>query len=424
MTEQERAIGRRNFIQAAATIPVAGALLWKVASMRPVRTGIIGPGGQGRVLMENANPSFLKLVAVCDIYPPNLQKGLEIARKYHEPQAQGYGDYRQMLDRKDIEAIVIAAPLWMHGTMAIDALKAGKHVFVEKTMAYTLDECRQMIQTARAAKRNLQVGHQRAYSPLYHEAYSLIKAGTIGEIYHVRALWHRNGDWRRALTAGDKFDPTPWGYTNLEHLVNWRLYTKYSHGLMSELASHQIHAINWFFDQLPVSVMGSGGIYRYKDGREENDHVYSIFEYPNNMTVLYSSIQSNAFDHYYEEFMGTKGTIILSGETEAMLFMEGQKKSTEINVKVETGGPVMEASESRTRDATGSAVAGSSAAGGLTPLTAYKLELEGFARTIHNGDKNWCDGMAGIRAAAPILKAREAIAEGKRIEFGKDLCSV
>ncbi len=423
MTEQEREVGRRNFMKAAATLPAAGALLWKVASMNPVRAGIIGPGSQGRVLMENTSPSFLKLVAASDIYPPNLQKGLDIARKNHDPRAEGYSDYRRMLDRRDIDAVIVAVPLWMHGTVVLDALRAGKHVFVEKTMAYSLDECRQMIQAARGAKKNLQVGHQRAYSPLYHEAYNLIKAGTIGDIYHVRAVWHRNGDWRRNVAKDDKFDPTPWGYKDLEHLMNWRLYTKYSHGLMSELASHQIHAINWIFGKLPTGVMGSGGIYRYKDGREENDHVFCIFQYPDNLTVSYSSIQSNAFDHYYEEFMGTKGTIILSGETEAMLFMEGQKKSTEISVKADTGGPVMEASESRTRDATGSAVAGTSS-GGITALTAYKLELEGFARTIRNGDRNWCDGVAGLQSAAPILKAREAIAGSTRVELGQDLYTV
>ncbi len=422
MTEQERQVGRRNFIKAAATLPAAGALIWKAASLKPVRAGIIGPGGQGRVLMENANPSFLKFVAVADIYPPNLQKGLDIAHKIYDPKAEGYSDYRRLLDRKDVEAIIIAVPLWAHGQVALDSLSAGKHVFVEKTMAYSTDECKKMIQAARSAGKNLQVGHQRAYSPLYHEAYEIIKAGALGEIYHVRAVWHRNGSWKKAL-PGDNFDPRPWGYANMEHLANWRLYNKYSHGLMSELCSHQIHAINWFMGKTPQSVMGSGGIYRYKDGREVYDHIYTIFEYSDGLTVSYSSIQSNAFDHYYEEFMGTKGTLILSGETEAMLFLEGQKgKMTEITTRPDIGGSVMEASESRARDAAGSSVAGSSSSG-VTVLTAYRLELEGFCRTIRNGDPNLCGGEVGLQSAAAILKAQEAATQTTRLAIARELYS-
>jgi predicted dehydrogenase len=420
MTEAERQLGRRNFMKAVATLPAAGALVWKAASIRPVRAGIIGPGGQGRVLMENCNPAFLRLVAVCDIYPPNLKKGLEIALAKHDAGAEGYADYRRLLDRKDIEAVIVAVPLWAHAQVAVDALAAGKHVLCEKTMAYTVEDCKKMIAASRGARRNLQIGHQRAYSPLYHEAYQLIKNGTIGDVYHVRALWHRNGDWRRK-PADANFDPRPWGYANIEHLVNWRLYSKYSHGLMSELCSHQVHAINWFMGTTPQSVMGSGGIYRYKDGREVNDHLYAIFEYPRNLTVTYSSIQSNAYDHYYEEFMGTKGTVVLGGETEALLFMEGDRgKASELSVAPDTGGPVMQASESRARDAAGSAVGGAGKSG-FSSLTAYKLELEGFARTIRNGDPNLCDGETALRAATAILKADEAIAQGRRLDIGREL---
>src|SRR5437667_728883 len=242
-------------------------------------------------------------------------------------------------------------------------------------MSYTVDDCKKTIQAARSARKNRQIGHRRAYNPQYHQAHELIKNGTIGEIYHVRALWHRNGDWRRKI-EDPKFDPLPWDYDSIEQLVNWRLYNKYSHGLMSELCSHQIHAINWFAGNVPQSVVGTGGVQRYKDGREVNDHLYAIFEYPRNLTVTYSSIQSNAYDHYYEEFMGTKGTVILGGETEALLFMEGERgKASELSVAPDTGGPVMQASESRARDAAGSAVGGGGKSG-FSSLTAYKLELE------------------------------------------------
>ena len=105
LTEEKRKLGRRNFIKAVAATPVAGALVWKASGMTPVRAAIIGPGGEGRVLMENASPSHIRLVAVCDIFPDNLERGLQIARKLHDPSPEGYNDYRRILERRDIEAV-------------------------------------------------------------------------------------------------------------------------------------------------------------------------------------------------------------------------------------------------------------------------------------------------------------------------------
>ena len=416
MTEEQRQLGRRNFLKAVATLPPTAALAWHAGSLRPVRAGLIGPGLQGRVLLENAPPHALRIVAVADIFPPNLQKGLDLARRLHDPEATGYGDYRQLLARPDLEAVVVAVPLWVHAPVVMDAIAAGKHVLVEKMMAYTADECTQMIDAARRAGVNLQVGHQRAYNPLYHEARALVRSGAIGDVHHVRAVWHRNGDWRRPVPP-EPFDARPFGYPDLEHYVNWRLYAKYSKGLLSELCCHQIHAVNWFLDAAPTSVMGTGGIHRYNDGRELNDHDYAIFEYPNRVTLSYSSIQSNAFDHYYEEFMGTKGTVVLTGEREALLFMEGQgTASTQISVTPATSEPLLEASESRSRDAAGSSAIGRSS-GSQDALAPYRIQLEGFARTIRNGDPNLCDGEAGFRAALPIVKAREAIGSRTRVDI-------
>jgi predicted dehydrogenase len=416
MTDQQRQLGRRNFIKAAATLPLAGALTWKASGMQPLRAALIGPGSQGRLLIENANPDVLRIVAVADVFPPNLQKGLEIARRLHDPHAEGYSDYRQALERGDIDAVIVAVPLWMHARVTLDALAAGKHVLVEKMMAYTEGECRQMIEAAGRGRVNLQVGHQRSYNPLYHEARELLQSGAIGEVYHVRAVWHRNANWRRPVPA-EPFDPSPFGYPDLEHLVNWRMYRKFSQGLLSELTCHQVHAVNWLTGKTPTSVMGTGGVQRFQDGREVPDHIYAIFEYPGNLTMSYSTILSNAYDNYYEQFMGTKGTIILAGETEAMLFAEGADgKATEITITPSSGGPLLEASESRARDAAGSAVGGASSTG-WNAMTAYRNQLDGFCRTIRTGYPNMCDGPTGMAATVPVIKAGEAVAARSRLEI-------
>ncbi len=110
---------------------------------------------------------------------------------------------------------------------------------------------------------------------------------------------------------------------------------------MAELCSHQLNATNWFLGSKPEAVHATGGVYRFKDGREVFDHVYATFEYPNGQTAVFSSVESNAFDDYYEMFMGTKGTLILRREIEALFFEEGGGEgATSITVAPQTGGPV------------------------------------------------------------------------------------
>jgi predicted dehydrogenase len=420
LTEEKRQIGRRNFIKAVAAIPPAGALIWKATSMRPVRAGIIGVGGQGGVLLENAPPSHIRISAVCDIFPSNRERALKIAQERHDPDAEAYSDYRELLDRRDLEAVIIATPLWLHAPMAIEALQAGKHVFCEKNMGKGIDECRQMLEAARSARKNLQIGHQRNYNPIYHEARQLVESGEIGDVYHIRGLWHRNNDWRRKVPEAD-FDPSPFGYPDLEHLKNWRLYKDYSLGLMAELASHQIQVVNWFSNRLPERVFGTGGIYRFKDGREVPDHIYLIYEYPEDLTFSFSSIQSNKWDHYYEAFFGTKGTILMTGEKDALLFYESGAEATQVKVENVSGdAPIMQASESRAWDAAGTQMSGSSSSS-FNALTAYRLELEGFAQTIRDGRPNLCDGQEGMNAAVATIVGFDAVEQKARIDIREDL---
>ena len=176
-------------------------------------------------------------------------------------------------------------------------------------------------------------------------------------VYHSRIVWHRNGTWRRkGEPPSADYDPSRWGYPDYDHLINWRLYWKYSRGLHAELASHQVNIVNWFFGAEPEAVVSSGGVYRFPEGgREVPDHVYTILEYPHGRTAVFTSIESNAYDHYYEAFYGTKATLILRGETEAYLFDEGGgERPTTVDVTPKGAGPALDASESRSAEAAGS----------------------------------------------------------------------
>jgi predicted dehydrogenase len=213
-----------------------------------------------------------------------------------------YVDYRELLDQKDIDAVLIATPLNLHAQMVIDALDAGKHVFIEKTM-YFKEEEGDLIRKAAAEhpKQVLQVGLQRRSSVLYNVAMQMVRKGAIGKVMFVRAQWHRNNDWRRPV-------PDP----KFERLINWRMYREYSGGLLAELASHQIDVANWAIGAEPVSVVATGGINYWKDGRETCDNVEAIYEYPGGQKLVWSSILYNAHFGFDEQIMGDQGTLIIT----------------------------------------------------------------------------------------------------------------
>ena len=301
--ENEQDVTRREFLKtatvaAASVLPAAGApaIIADPGPSDAVRYGMIGTGTEGCTLLK-----FLttipegRCLATCDIYPPNLKKGVEtIGNNPHT-----YEDYRLLLDRKDIDAVMICTPLHLHAQMTIDALNAGKHVFVEKSMFFKEEEEKPIRAAAAAhAKQVLQVGLQRRSSVLYNVAMEMIRKGALGKITFVRAHWHRNSDWRRPV-------PEP----KYERLINWRMYREYSGGLMAELASHQIDVANWAVGAEPVSVIGTGGIDYWKDGRETCDNVQAIFEYPGGQKLVFTSILSNGHYGFQEQIMGDQGTL-------------------------------------------------------------------------------------------------------------------
>ena len=151
--------------------------------------------------------------------------------------------------------------------------------------------------------------------------------------------------------------------------------------------------------------MGTGGLYRFNDGqREIGDHVYTTFEYPGGRTAVFSSVESNAWDHYYEAFFGTKGTLVLRGEAEAFLFDEGtgQPAVTGIEVTPRAGGPALEASESRVADAAGKSATGTTSGGNADRLVAYRNEISSFCTTIRTGRPLACGPDRAIGSARAL----------------------
>jgi len=428
LTPEQQELGRRNFLRVLAGTPGIAALGVAAATKGPlrggpVRLGFIGLGGQGRVLLEQTDPRYADVVALCDINPLQLKKADESLVKTGRPAVKHYADWKEMIQKERLEGVVVASPLFTHTDVAVACMEAGLHVLCEKMMGIDDASCRRMAEAARRTGRVLEIGHQRYYNPVYQASYAgIVKAGLLGELYHARLVWHRNASWRRkAELPSPDYSPAQWGYPTYDHLINWRLYRQYSRGHMAELASHMVAITDWFFGAHAVAAIGSGGVYRFKDeGREVPDHTYVTLEYPGGRDAVFTSIESNAFDNYYEAYYGTKGTLILQGEVEAYLFEEGAPagaaKATGVAVAPKPG-PAGSASESRAADAAGAGKGVAAASGGVDRLVSYRLEVSGFCSAIRTGTELKCGPGRGLGSARACIAGFDAIEKKARVEI-------
>jgi predicted dehydrogenase len=424
LTPEQRTIGRRNFLRALAGTPALATLT--AAAVRqplrggPVRLGFIGVGSQGRSLLAAVDPVVADVRAVCDINPASLTRADQVRVSRKQPAVKHYVEWRDMLEHENLEAVVVAVPLWAHADVVPACLDAGQHVLCEKMMAYDVAGCERMKTAAEKSGRVLEIGYHRYYSSTYQAAYDgIVRRGLLGDVYHARLAWHRNGNWRRGGGApAPDYDASKWGYPTFDHLWNWRLYRRYSRGLFAELGSHHVNALNWFVGAAPRAVIASGGVHRFKDGRESDDHVYAIFEYPNGLTATFSSIESSAFEQHYEAIYGTKATLIMYNESEALLFNEGGGgAATAVEVSGAPGGAAIAASETKPA-AAGSATAAQVAPNG-TAVTdrsdALAEEIARFCLAVRTGRPVACGPDRAMDSARACIAANEAAATRARV---------
>jgi predicted dehydrogenase len=410
-------ISRRKFIEAtsAATagtllsLPIRGSV---IGANDRVSIAVIGAGGQGSTLIRSlAQVPNSQITHICDIFEPNRNKGVNLAGSQPKP----ITDYRKLLDGKDVDGVVIATPLHMHYEIALASFEAGKHVFVEKTMMYSMKQCDLIARVVGARPSQVfQVGHQHRFDPVIRKVVDMSRDGALGKVTHIRCMWHRNGDWRRPVPKVN-FDPSPWGYPDLEHLVNWRMYKRYSGGLMCELGSHMIEICNLIFGTMPSSVTGLGGIDYWKDGRETYDNVTVVYSYPEGQKASFSSTTTNAHDGEHIVIMGTEGTIEM-GWDKAFYFRE--KESPEL-VKAE-GATVIGSTGETMKASTQSQKEGSQ----VSPQdsqrrSAVYRELESYVSCIREGKKAVVDVQVGRAAAISVLSANQAMEEHRVVSIGE-----
>lgn len=313
-------LSRRDFLKNMGVVGGGGLMLSslpllhafaqskeKEAEGKKARLALIGTGSRG---MYHVNHLLqipqAEIVAICDIYQPHLDNAAKLC-----PKAKQYKNYHDAIADPNVDGILISTPLHEHAPITLAGLKAGKHVFCEKSMARTLDQCKEMYETYKESGKVLYIGMQRLFDPKYLKAIELIENGTIGQIVGLRNFWYRNNDWRRPV-------PDP----SLERQINWRLYKEYSGGLMTELASHQLQMGTWVNKSLPDYITGFGDNIFWKDGRDVYDSVSVIYHYSNGLRMTFESIISNKRYGMDEQVLGHEGTLELA---QGLLYMENPK---------------------------------------------------------------------------------------------------
>jgi len=310
-------ITRRNFIKGSAAAgaslgmcKIGAPALAKTANANDtINVGVIGTGSRGKWLIGEIRKLENTLVTdVCDNFPPHLEEGGESAGS----QARKHDNYKNLLAQNEIDAVFIATPLVFHVPMCVDAISEGKHIYCEKSLAYSVEEANQIVKTVNNSQKKFFVGYSR-YTNNVAKVKQLINDGAIGKLKHIFTLRHVNTTWER---------PVPEGYSKRFRHLNWRLYWEYCGGLMTELVSHQINKINWILDSRPLSATGKGSISTYTHhDRETYDNVHVIFDYPDNITVNSSCILTNRHHALTAEFLGTHGTLKTYGWEEGRLWI-------------------------------------------------------------------------------------------------------
>ena len=316
-------MNRREFIGRAAAAGSALLLsdsnkLWAKPADQ-INLGIIGVGSRGQQLMR----TFLRVPGVrfaglCDVYEPRFGAGREITKE----NTPIYHDHREFLNARDIDAVIVSTPLSFHADHVTAALESGRPVYGEKSLALTVDGCNRIVDAVKRSGKHFQVGLQYHYAPWYREVLQRIQAGKIGRITQIYAYWHRNNSWRRPVPNG--------GDKKLERLINWRLYREYSGGLIAELGSHHIGFANEVFGSSPESVVGSGGIDFWKDGRETQDNVQVVYRYPSGQTLVFSAITTNQLDGAQLRIYGTNGSAVLT-EADATIYYEPKRPQSAVS---------------------------------------------------------------------------------------------
>ncbi len=325
-------LSRRGFIKrsAGAALAAGPVVLPALGANNTLNVGWVGTGSRGNYVMNmmyESVPQLVHVTAVCDTYQGHMNRAKDRVQTVEGAAPKTYVDYRELLQQPGIDIVFITTPEHLHHEMALAALSAGKHIYLEKPLAHTIEEGWDIMKAAEKSGKVVQVGTQNRSNSLYIMAKELVAQGLIGDIHYTRAYWYRNSlsnapAWRYAIPPDASEQNTDWKRFlgpaakrpfDKNRYYQWRLYWDYSGGISTDLLVHQTDITNFVCGKtVPLSCMASGGVYRWvdaNDDREVPDTLSALYEYPDKFHINYSCYFGNDHFGYGEDFLGNEGTI-------------------------------------------------------------------------------------------------------------------
>ncbi len=337
-------IHRRTFFVSAV-----GALRASAAPPSDtVRLGVIGAGGRGTFVMSvfQKDPA-LKVTAICDVYEPNLERGLSAAGKAGS-QPRAYRNYKALLDDKSIDAVLIGTPEHWHARMVLDALAAGKDVYVEKPLCQTPEQGVELVNAEKTSKNIVQVGMQRRSYDLYLEGRKIIASGALGNIRMIRSWWLNNylGGTRATKLEG----PIDWEQwqgpikkrvpLNPDLFRNWRHYADYAGGILADQGAHVYDGIHLLMNaSYPLAVTAAANK-PHREGFDTPESAVATAEYPEDFIatfqVNYGAMRYKSRNDQLNQIDGDKARMDI-GREDCLVYPAGAEDTPSITRKSERG---------------------------------------------------------------------------------------
>jgi predicted dehydrogenase len=447
---KRRTIKRRDFLANVASVPLLGTHRENreknkgitgpgpLKKSDPVRLGIIGFGNRGEELVSESGLDDLNIEfrGVCEIFDQRMERGLNRAG----PTARAYNHYIDLLERDDIEAVIIATPDHWHARIAIEAASRGKHIYLEKCMTRTVGEAKALKDAVKKSGVVFQLGHQGRQRDLNHKARELITHGTLGEITLVETTTNRNDSlsgWTIPFDEMASKDSIDWDQFqepaevkvpfSKERYYGWRKYWDYGTGMSGDLLTNEFDTMNMIMDLgIPEYAIATGGLYSHRDGREVPNVFNASFEYPGKeLTLLYSGTLASGIP---------RGTLVMGREATLelgrILSVWVDKQSIKYKSRIESG--IIDPSSPLVNylkhldsvDAVSSATSKYFADRGLdmtysggNRVSTTHLHLAEWLRCIRTGSNTSCNIERGFEEAIVAHMATISYLEGRKVRW-------
>ena len=354
----ENTINRRSFLNRTASLLAGTALGATAASYGRIvgandrlSLGHIGVGSRGGeldwIVSRLKEKHNVEMTAVCDLWKVNREKAVLANKTYYGRPPREFQYLEDLLLLKDVDAVLISTPEHSHSPILKLAAEAGKDAYVEKPMGNVLEEIRAARDAVQQKSRVVQVGTQHRSEPYPQAAYELIQTGALGEVSKVEIVWNYHGPrWRgrpevKQLRAEDT-DWSRWLMTkpprpfDPQLYFEFRLYKEFSSGIADQWMSHAIDLVHWFMgDRYPRSVVAHGGIFAWRDGRQNPDTFQALLEYPKGFMVSYATSFGNDAPSF-TRYMGKKATLMnIGGEGSPRYKLVEEKGNHEDNPDID-----------------------------------------------------------------------------------------